>query len=400
MKHNQIATLLNSTAEQSLGIKNPIGNKLVLTDLISLGTTVIDGGQNSKESFFGTLINRVGKDEVDMISYDSPFAREMIKDSFTYGAYLQSIYVEMPEAEDSEIWNITDGQTVPQWTVKKPKIKAQIFSSSNVWQFKYTLPDDSTLMESFSSWENMAAFISGIAIAQQNAAKVAIENLSVLTMANFIGEKAQYAQPISGESEADYEYNPHASNQYVNVLHLYNTETNKTLTIESAKNDAEFWRWFSKKISIDREQMRTMTQLFNTKQYNRFTSYDNMKLCMINYADAALQKDLYSTTFHDEWVKIGGYYTVPYFQGIGDGSFDETTTVNITTSSGNDITVKNVIAVMYDEKAMGAMFSGEDVKDSVGFDPNTLTTTYFFRRNRGMFNNLTQNGIVYYMAEV
>ena len=108
---------------------------------------------------------------------------------------------------------------------------------------------------------------------------------------------------------------------------------------------------------------------------------------------------LQSDTYHDTLVKMPYYRTVPYWQGTGkDYSFDNVSKISVVlTKGGQATTIAGAIAVLYDYEAMGTTI--DKPRTPTERNNHDEYTNYYYKVNRGYFNDLSENGVVFYIAD-
>ena len=92
------------------------------------------------------------------------------------------------------------------------------------------------------------------------------------------------------------------------------------------------------------------------------------------------------------------YDTVPYWQGSGTSfDFDDTSKIVIKLDETNTVTQTGVIAVAYDYEALGTTI--DERRSSTERTNKDEYTNYYNKANIGYFNDMSENGIVFYIAE-
>ena len=181
MTTEQIYALVNDINSQAFG-----ETSLTVADtsaLISLGNTVLSTSSNT-EAFINTLAQRIGRTILRFREYRNKLG-DMVLNDFEYGAILQKIKVVMPEAEEDEMYGLTDGQSVDHYKVAKPEAKQKLFVTRTPYQFHITIQRE-TLKEAFQSADAMGSFIGIVFGEVRNAIEVSLENLSRITIATGI----------------------------------------------------------------------------------------------------------------------------------------------------------------------------------------------------------------------
>ena len=157
MNTDQIYGLVNSVVEQSIG---DTGITAVDTStLVSLGDTVLSSSSNT-EVFLNTLAQRIGKSIIRYRMYRNKLA-DLVVDDFTFGAIVQKLRVNMPEAEADDSYNLVNGQSIDHYKISKPSVEQKIFVTRTPYKYRLTI-QEAHLREAFLSAEAMGAFISSI----------------------------------------------------------------------------------------------------------------------------------------------------------------------------------------------------------------------------------------------
>ena len=196
---------------------------------------------------------------------------------------------------------------------------------------------------------------------------------------------------------ADGTYTGKTSVKAVNLLYEYNTAFNKTLTAVQAMKDPEFIRYASYTMGLYIDRMKKISTLFNIGGRDRFTPRDMLHLVALNDFDKAASTYLYGDTYHNQFVSLPKYETVPYWQGSGaDYSFDSISQINIKTGSGDTINAKGILAVMFDRDALGVTNLNRRV--TTNYNPKAEFFSNWYKFDAGYFNDLNENFVVFYVA--
>lgn len=142
-----------------------------------------------------------------------------------------------------------------------------------------------------------------------------------------------------------------------------------------------------------------MSILFNDEGYKRHTPTADLVVNVLQDFDSALVSYLESDTYHNEMVKIANTYsTLPYWQGTGTSyGFEDTSKINIKLDGTTTIEQTGVIAVMYDRDAMGVTITKRN--GTTERNNHDEYTNYYNKATYGYFNDMSENGIVFYIAE-
>lgn len=376
----QIYTIVNSIAEQSLGIK---GLEPTDVSFVDVGRAVFASEENT-DAWYKVLVDRIGRTVVSMRAYVG-MGEELKREPFEFGAVLQKLNVKLPEAVSNGTWKSqTDTHSDP-YAKSEMAVRQKFFSVISSWEVDGTIPDKQ-LVTAFTSPEAMAAFIDAIFLAMNNSMELAYQNTANLCRASFIARKSKNEN----------------GNGYINLLDIYNKKTDAGLTVESCRRNADFLKFCTMTISLYVDRLKTMTMLFNDEGYERHTPSDMLVINVLS--DFAKAFDVYLTadTYHEEMVKLPNYKTVPFWQGSGE-SFDFADTSSIKVDLNGDgeneaVELSGVIAVLHDYDAMGVTVQNKRTRSI--YNPKDEYTNYFAKADMGYYNDMSENGIVFYIAEV
>lgn len=334
MTTEQIYALVNDINEQAFG-----ETSLTVADtsaLISLGNTVLSSSSNT-EAFINTLAQRIGRTILSFREYRNKLG-DMVLNDFEYGAILQKLKVVMPEAEEDEMYNLTNGQSVDHYKVSKPDVQQKLFVTRTPYQFHITIQRE-TLKEAFTSVDAMGSFIGIVFGEVRNAIEVSLENLSRVTIASAIAEVGGTAREIALVSD-------------------YNTETGESVTADTALHDEKFLAYAVARINTMRDDFNDMSVLHNDGTVARFTPDSDIRLRIISKFLRRLETVVQYKAFHKDLVKAEGVVTSINFWQAEDTPYD----VLIKRPSDSvQTSVENVIAIMADRDAMGVYKKDETV---------------------------------------
>ena len=375
-KVEQIYTLVNETAKESMGEK-AIAVKDV-SSLIALGDSVLSSASDT-ENFLNTLVDRIARTVFSVRRYETD-TEGMVRHPFEFGCIVQKIYVDMPEAKQNNSWEIgTEGYTPVFAPVIKPTAKQKLFKGITTWEVDVTIPDY-MLRTAFLNETSMATFIDAIFTAMDNMITLALENNANLTRASFIARKLKGGKPCGA----------------INLLHEYNTLTSASLTVDGAMMNAEFLAWASRAINLWVKRMSKMSVLFNEEGYKRHTPKDKIVVNLLQDFTSACDTFLGANTFHDELVKLPMYDSVAYWQGAGESfDFNDTSAIKVKIDESNTIEKKGIIGIVYDYEAMGVTLN--ERRSTSERNNHDEYTNYYNKANIGYFNDMSENGIVFYL---
>ena len=388
MKVTQVYELLNAVTNEILGSTDIV--KEDLSNVVDIGVQIFDA--TSVDKYVKSLIDHIGK----VIFVNRPYsgsAPSVLMDSWEFGAVLEKIQADIPEATENESWELEDGQSYDPNIFYKPTVSAKFFQK----KVTFEVPLSFTEMQvrgSFSSSEQLNSFVSMLYNAVDKSMTVKLDALIMRTINAMTGETihAEYGAASLGSK---------STTKAINLLYLYNNGPNASgtpLTASAAMTDPEFIRFAVREMNITKARMAKISTLFNVGGKARFTPADMLKTVML--ADFKESADVYlqSDTFHDEYTRLVPADLVPYWQGPGDDSFDfsDVTAINITTPSGDDVSASGILCVMFDRDALGV--ANMNRRTTSNFNPKAEFYNNWFKADSSYFADLDENYVVFFVA--
>lgn len=387
MQVKQVAEWVNGAFQEATGETGLITEDLETAGIVDTGNRILTSATNV-DNFVKALTDRIGRSVFYIRKYDSELPN-LVWDKLEYGTVVQLVKYNMPDAQDTEDWQLVDGQVYEQNRFYAPSIEVKYYNDKITFTIPYSITD-LQLREAFTDGASLNSFVSGLFLVVQNAMTKRVEVLVKAVMANLIAETIydEYqGASISGSSKV----------KAVNLLYLYNDTFGTSLTAEQAIATPDFIRFACYTLKLYNDKIGAMTPLFNIQGRTTFTPKAERELAILtnfkNSADVYLQ----STTFHDELTALPTAQTVTYWQGLGtDFSFEDASTIDVKTSEGHSVKVTGVIAVLYDKWAAGVC----------NYDHRVRThrvevaefTNYWDKQDLHMFNDFGQNCVVFFVA--
>lgn len=383
----QISALVNDAVSDALGKSQKI-TELNTTNLVSLGKKIADF--DAYEPFFKSLSNRIARTVYFVRSYNGN-DRHILRDEHDFGAFVQKVYYNMPQATDNPTYNHSGAsgafQQVSPYDVETTvEVSSMIFGGQGTWTVEIIRPVEQ-IKTAFTSPAEMAAFIDGIYVTVDNAFELELESTVALA------DNTAMACAIAG-------------GQGRNLLSEYNTAHTTTLTATQALENADFLKYASMEINRVVDNMSRMSTVFNTKGYETFTPPDRLVLEMLSQFASASDMYLQADTFHNELVKLPNFEKVPYWQRAGkDFTFADCSTIDVKneaiTSVNESITngvVKQsgIIAFIHDIENVAAYF-GERHSWEI-FNPRSDVMVHGEKARKGFAVDGHANAVVFYMA--
>lgn len=379
MQVTQIHTLLNTITSEVLGKQDLV--KEDLTNLVDVGTEIVNA--DKVDNFVNKLVHHIGKVQFNNEKYSGK-AKNVLMDSWEFGAILQKIDAELPEAFENDTWNLVNGNTYDPNIFYQPKVTSQFFDSKVTFEIPISFAEKQ-VKGSFSNAEQMNGFLSMLTNRVDTSFTIKLDELIMRTINNYIGAVI----------------NAHDTNTSVNLLNLYNTSSGKNLTVDKCMTDPDFLRYANFTINTYVGRISRISTLFNIGKRERFTNKEDTNLILlndfVNSSDVFLQADVR----HNEFTGLKAVDTVPYWQGSGKSyAFSDISRIDVKinkgATKGADVSQSGIIGVLFDRKALGV--TNLDKRVTTNYNPKAEFYTNFYKADSGYFNDFNQNFIVFYVA--
>ena len=384
MEVKQIYDIMNTVTNEILGTENLV--KEDLSNVVDIGNEIFNA--SAVDNYVKSLINHIGK----VVFVNRPYAGSapsVLMDGWEFGSVLQKITVELPEAQENESWNLTDGASYDPNVFKKPQVSTKFFNKRVTFEVQLSFTE-MQVKESFDSIDQLNAFMSMLYNAIDQSMTVKTDSLVMRSINNMIGETV-YAEYGAAN------LNSKSTNKAINLLYLYNQQYSKSLTASAALTDPNFIRYAAYIMGITANRMSKISKIFNVGGKARFTPSDLLHVVMLTDFKKAADVFLQSNTFNEEFTKLPRAEEVPYWQGSGTGyAFADTGKVYIKTASGHDETITGILGVMFDRDALGVTNMNKRVKQN--YIPNAEFFNNWYKYDAGYFNDLNENFVVFFVA--
>lgn len=394
MDVKQIYTLINSVSSEVLGKTDIVTEDL--TGIVDLGTEVFN--QNAMDNYVKSLVNHIGK----VIFVNRPYAGKVpsvLMDAWEFGSVLEKISADVPEAEENDTWNLTDGQSYDQDVFHKPTVTAKFFNSKVTFEVPVSITERQ-VKESFSNAAQLNGFISMIYAAVEKSMTIKADALIMRTINNMIAEtvladaKAFGATAAGDMTGAD--LSSASTARCVNLLKLYKTSASTTLAAEQALTNPDFIRFASYVMGTYADRLQSISTVFNIGGKERFTPKDMLHVVLLSDFAKAAQTYLYSDTFNRGDVLLPQAETVPFWQGSGQNyEFASTGNINIKESGGKAVEISGVLGVMFDRDALGVC--NLDRRVTTNYNAKAEFFNNYYKFDAGYFNDTNENFVVFFI---
>lgn len=410
MNVKQIYQIIKSVSNEVLGKTDIVTDDL--TGIVDLGTAVFN--HDAVNNYVKSLVNHIGK----VIFVNRPYAGKVpsvLMDAWEFGSVLEKISADVPEAEENDTWNLTDGKTYSQDVFHKPTVTAKFFNSKVTFEVPVSITERQ-VKESFSNAAQLNGFISMIYAAVEKSMTIKADALIMRTINNMIAETVLADAVAFGATKAgDITDRSNASTaRCVNLLKLYNdkyfpatpatpatgegkpTPNPNALTAAKAITDPDFIRFASYVMGTYADRLQSISTVFNVGGKERFTPKDMLHVVLLSDFAKAAQTYLYSDTFNRGDVLLPQAETVPFWQGSGKNyDFADTGHIMVTESGGKAVEIKGVLGVMFDRDALGVC--NLDRRVTTNYNAKAEFFNNYYKFDAGYFNDTNENFVVFFI---
>lgn len=394
MDVNQIYKLVNTVSGEVLGKTGLVNDDL--TGLVDLGNELFS--QNAVDNYVKSLVNHIGK----VVFVNRPYSGKVpsvLMDAWEFGSVLEKISADVPQAEENDTWNLTNGKEYKQDVFHKPTVSAKFFNSKVTFEVPVSITERQ-VKESFSSAEQLNGFLSMIYSAVEKSMTIKTDALVMRTINNMIAETLNADKDAFGLTEstpAKVDYASASTVRCVNLLKLYNDKTGVPLTASAAVTTPDFIRFAAYTMGLYADRLQTISTLFNVGGKERFTPKDVLHTVLLSDFAAAAKAYLYADTFHSENVLLPQAETVASWQATGRNyAFEDVSKIDVKSASGVNISVSGVLGVMFDRDALGV--TNLDKRVTTNYNAKAEFFNNYFKFDAGYFNDTNENFVVFFVA--
>ena len=380
---------MNSVSQEVLGKTDLVQEDL--TGIVDMGTEVFN--QNAVDNYVKSLVNHIGK----VVFVNRPYSGKVpsvLMDAWEFGSVLEKISADIPQAEENESWNLTDGTEYKQDVFHKPTVTAKFFNSKVTFEVPVSITERQ-VKESFSSAAQLNGFLSMIYNAVDKSMTIKTDALIMRTINNMIAETLNADKKAFGGASVD--YSSASTVRCVNLLKLYNTAKNAQLTAAAAILDPNFIRFAAYQMGLYADRLGSISTLFNVGGKERFTPKDALHTVLLSDFAKAAQAYLYADTYHNEQVLLPKAETVPSWQATGkDYAFANVSKIDVKSSSGANISIGGVLGVMFDRDALGV--TNSDKRVTTNYNAKAEFFNNYYKFDAAYFNDTNENFVVFFIA--
>lgn len=350
MTVSQIATIMNTVNAEIIGVDSN-GDPIVAT-VAEDGSNITDAGvavanwltSSNVNTYAKAIMDKVGlqifiEDEDDLgdefdirkTSLDAGSIVEMVlfkdgdwTDNTSWDEIVSNTETAAPTFDEMFGYHPIDADSV--YFNKKVTIASEVYTDTHL-----------QLKSAMLTRSGIVTFYNAVEQRWRNKIMQLKKKLKKMQVCSLIADKVQ------------------ANNGVFNVLSAYNTEhSSAKLSKTAAMKNPDFLRWAKAYIEILRENLRERTALYNPDGYVGAVPRARQKALLYAPFAEYLAVNLYSGTFHDDYVKLGGFDNVGYWQAQGGMSDDVKMQINLKTPTNSTaaVVVNGVLGVIFDDRAI------------------------------------------------
>lgn len=380
MEIEQASTVLASLVGQATGttVKTPAN----LSEYISLGNTALRVG-------YDKILNAISQTLERTIFSVRPYNRRFGGLEVTpaqFGAITRKINFADQGPQTAANWELTDGQSVDPFVVKKADILETHFYGSDVYEGQSPTIFKNQLDICFKDPAEMARFYSALATHFANERELWIENIIRAALSNFVAAKSTY------------------QGSAINLLDEYNTYAGTqltTTTVQAPANFPSFVRWATARIKEVSRMMQSKSTLYQApitgKNITRHTPVEDQKIYMLANFLGHVEAEVFPDAYHDEYLKLSDYETVDFWQSIEDPSAIDVTAGLIDADgavTSQAVSLDNVIGTIFDRDALFYTLYDNSLEPSI-YNPKGSYWNIFAHTRIRIANDLTEKGVVF-----
>ena len=365
------------------------------TTFASVGETVLRTGTENTLNAISTVI---GRTIFSVRPYRGKLESLRVAQQ-RWGGQIRKIINLYDDAEQSTDWNtekaaqqLADGNSVDMYKIRKPKALQLNFYGSKILQKHITRFRDQ-LSLAFHSEDEFIRFIDSVMVEFSNEVELLNESESRATLLNFMA-----GIDAMGLTEVDLvaDYNNEYSTQYTRA-ELLSTH------IES------FMKFVAAEIKIYSSRLTDMTTKYhaNITGYNdimRHTPKERQKMVMYEPIFIKTQAEVYSGLFNPEYLDIGSFEGVNYWQ-----SQNTPTAINVkpnildtATGAAKDaesaVEIPYVLGILFDDEAVGVM-PQFDYSSTTPFNSAGGYYNMYMHWRFNSYCDYTENAVLFVLGE-
>lgn len=377
----QIASIVTEVAEQASGQKvvAPVDTK----SFVSVAQTALKSG-------YDNVINAISQVLTRTIFSTRAYKGEMLSllgTPETWGNHVRKLAAIDDDPVDDAGHTLTDGHSIDQYVVRKPKILQTNYYGYTTWQDFVTRFRDQ-IDTAFSSPEEFTRFWAMIMQEISNKHTQYKEALVKGAFANFVGGKIA------------------AQNNVIHLVTEYNAAAGTTLTSQTVLQPANirpFVEWMAARVSTLSDYMENRSELYHInitgKEIKRHTPKMNQKMFMLSKYTKMFKNMAETEMFNPEYLsKFEDVEEIRFWQNDQSPSSISVKPVYLQADgtlaeSDTAVTTDVLVGVLFDEEAVMVCPKEESV-DPTPYNARGRYVNIWWNTQYRYWNDFSENGIV------
>ena len=379
MTIEQVSTVLNAIVEQATG-KQPTIQVTDTSSFVTVAQTALKTGYDTVLQAISQVLSRT---IFSVRPYNRKF-RGIEVSAQKWGNHVRKLQLVDNTFEDDERYDLTEGESVDMYKVKKPKPVQTNFYGQITFQDHITIFRDQ-LDVAFSSPIEFASFISMIMQNMSDRFAQMDEEFDRSAVANFIGGK------IIGNTDVIHlvtEYNDYAGTSYTST------------TIKDPTAYEPFIKWVFGRVKTLVGMMGERSIKYHTnltdKPIMRHTPVDNLKMYLFAPVLNDITSSVISDIYNDELLRFAEHEEVSYWQNIDNPDALKLTASYMTAAGAittGSVNSTGIVGVLFDEEAVGSNRCNE-WSERTPMNAAGGYSNIYWHWTRRYWNDFTENGIV------
>lgn len=399
LSFNQLSTVLTEITNQATGVKNSA--PLDTGSFVTVAQMALKTGYDPLTTAISQVLSKT-------IFSVRPYTRKfkgLNVSNQRYGNHVRKLLTVDKPFEDDDRFKLTDGASIDQYRVNKPKVLQTNFYGAETYQKSLTIFKDQ-LDCAFNSPDEFASFISMYVQNTSDMIEQAHEETARATINNLISG-IYAAETTSGASNTMAKAN--GGKRAVNLLTLYN-QTNGTLLkvadLFKSDNFEGFVKFAFSTINTIADLMTDRNTLFCSQLTNytvvRHTPKSKMKFYLYTDLVNKINSEVYSSIFNPDFLKAVDFENVNFWQSaLNPSAINNKPSMlgkNGTLANTSAVNISNVLGVLFDEEAAGYTTINE-WSQPTPFNARGGYYNQFWHFTDRYWNDFTENAVIFYIED-
>jgi hypothetical protein len=400
----QLSTVLTEITSQATGVKTlaPVDTG----SFVTVAQTALKTGYDPLTTAISQVLSRT-------IFSVRPYTRKfkgLYVSNQRYGNHVRKLLTIDKPFEDDDRFSLTDGNSVDQYRVNKPKVLQTNFYGAETYQKSLTIFKDQ-LDCAFSSPDEFASFISMVMQNASDMIEQAHEETARATINNLLS--GIYRAETGGAASVNLAKS-NGGKRAINLLALYNRQNGTSLKVNDifkTDNFEGFVKFAFSTINTIADLMTDRNSLFSSQLTNytiiRHTPKSKMKFYLYTDLVNKINSEVYSSIFNPEFLRAVDFESVNFWQSSLNPSAvhckpsvlkKDGTIGFVDPSVGAATSISNVLGVLFDEEAAGYTTVNEWSQPSP-FNARGGYYNQFWHFTDRYWNDFTENAVIFYVED-